>query len=288
MKSVGSVLLVLSIAAAGSTLVSAQEMQGPPKVLEITREFIKPGKNGAIHDKSESNFVSAMAKAKWPTHYFALNSMSGKSRALYLTPYDTFAAWEQDNKAIMKDKTLSAELDRASVADGDLLDGLDQFVFTYDDSMSLRPLKSLVGVRYFEVFSVHVKPGQMGKFHEMAKLIMDAHTKAGTSANWAAFEIAYGGDDEFVFFSLDKSMADIDTGFAEDKKFRDALGEEGMKKLHELEADCIQDSDSELFSINPAQSYPPPEWVKADPDFWKPSSAAPAAMAAPAAKKPAQ
>jgi hypothetical protein len=229
-----------------------------------------------------------MAKAKWPTHYFALNSMSGKSRALYLTPYDTFAAWEQDNKAIMKDKTLSAELDRASVADGDLLDGLDQFVFTYDDSMSLRPLKSLVGVRYFEVFSVHVKPGQMGKFHEMAKLIMDAHTKAGTSANWAAFEIAYGGDDEFVFFSLDKSMADIDTGFAEDKKFRDALGEEGMKKLHELEADCIQDSDSELFSINPAQSYPPPEWVKADPDFWKPSSAAPPAMAAPAAKKPAQ
>ncbi|MGB0052396.1 MAG: hypothetical protein WBQ02_09160, partial [Terracidiphilus sp.] len=76
----------------------------------------------------------------------------------------------------------------------------------------------------------------------------------------------------------------IDTGFAEDKQFRDALGDEGMRKLRELEADCIQDSDSELFSINPAQSYPPPEWVKADPDFWK--SSAPAAKPA-AAKKPA-
>ena len=147
----------------GGTFVAAQEMAGPPKVLEITREFIKPGKTGAMHDKSESNFVSAMAKAKWPTHYFALNSMSGKSRALYLTGYDTFAAWEKDNKAIMKDKALSAELDRASVSDGELLDGIDQFVFTYDDSMSLRPSKS-IGLCAFEVFTVHVKPGQMGSF----------------------------------------------------------------------------------------------------------------------------
>jgi hypothetical protein len=290
MKIVSSVLLGLSLAAVGSTFTAAQDMQGPPKVLLITREFLKPGKSGAIHDKSEGKFVAAMAAAKWPTHYFALNSMSGKSRALYLTGYDSFAAWEKDDKAVMKDKALLAELDRDSVADGELLDGLDQFVFTYDESMSLRPTKSITGVRYFEVFLVHIKPGQMGKFHEAAQLIIDTHKKAGTSAHWDAFEIAYGGDDEFVFFSLDKSMAEIDTGFAEDKQFRDALGEEGMKKLRELEADCIQDSSSELFSINPAQSYPPPEWVKADPDFWKPA-AAPAAKAVPAAKpaaKPAQ
>jgi len=290
MKSLGSVLLGLSIATVGSTFVAAQdaqEMQGPPKVLQITREFIKPGKTGATHDKSESSFVAAMAKAKWPTHYFALNSMSGKSRALYLTGYDSFAAWEKDNLAVMKDKALTAELDRASVADGELLNGMDQFVFTYDESMSLKPTKSIAGVRYFEVFNVHVKPGQMGKFHEMGRLIMDTHMKAGTSAHWDAFEIAYGGDDEFVFFSLDKSMSEIDTGFAEDKQFRDALGDEGMKKLHQLEADCIQETDSELFSINPAQSYPPPEWVKADPEFWKHAAAAPAAKPA-AAAKPAQ
>ena len=239
MKSVGSVLLVLSIATAGSSFVAAQEMQGPPKVLQVTREFVKPGKTGAIHDKSESKFVAAMAAAKWPTHYFALTSMSGKSRALYLSGYDTFAAWEKDNKAVIKDKGLSAELDRASVADGDLLDGVDQFVFTHDDSMSLRPTTSITGARYFEIFTVHIKPGQMGRFHEMAKLIMDAHKKAGTSAHWAAFELAYGGEDEFAFFSPDKSMAEIDTGFAEDKQFRDAMGEEGMKKLRELEADCV-------------------------------------------------
>lgn len=289
MKIVRSALLGLFLASLGSFFAPAQDMQGPPKVLEITREFIKPGKAGAIHDKSESNFVAAMTKAKWPTHYFAVNSLSGKSRALYLTGYDSFAAWQKDDLATMKDKALSAELDRASVSDGELLDGMDQFVFTFDPELSLKSTTSFTGVRYLEITSIHIKPGHMHEFHQLAQLVIDAHKKAGTSAHWDAFEIAYGGDDEYIFVSPDKSMAEIDTGFAEDKQFRDALGEDGMNKLRDLEKDSIESTDSELFAINPAQSYPPEEWVKAEPDFWKPKPmAAPAAKSAAPAKKPAQ
>jgi hypothetical protein len=262
----------------------AQEMQGPPKVLYITREFIKPGKSGAIHDKSESNFVSAVTRAKWPTHYFAVNSLSGKTRALYLFGYDSFAAWEKDNMAMMKNKALSAEIDRASVSDGELLDGIDDFVFTFAPDVSLKTTTSFTGVRYLEITSIHIKPGHMHEFHQLAQIIIDAHTKAGTSAHWDAFEIAYGGDDEFILVSPDKSMAEIDTGFAEEKQFRDALGEDAMSKLRDLERDCIESTDSELFSINPAQSYPPDEWVKSDPDFWKPAAAPAAKSAAPARK----
>ena len=123
--------------------------------------------------------------------------------------------------------------------------------------------------------------------HDIANMVIEAHKKAGDSAQWATYELAYGGDDEYVAFSADKSMADIDTGFAEDKQFHDALGDEGMKKLRELEKACVESSDSELFSINPAQSYPPEAWVKAEPDFWKPKPATTAKPAA-AAKKPAQ
>jgi hypothetical protein len=262
-------------------------MQGPPKVLEVTREFVKAGKSGDIHDKSESKFVAAMAAAKSPTHYFALMSLSGKTRALYLTGYSSFKAWEDDYLSVMKNKPLSAELDRDSMADGELLDSVDQFVFTYDEETSYRPSATLAAARLMEVTSFHIKPGHDKEWHDLAKLVIDGHKRAGTSAHWATFQIAYGGDNEYVVLSDDKSMADIDTGYAEDKKFRDAIGDDGFKKLHELEADCIQDSDSELFAINPAQSYPPDEWVKAAPDFWKPKPAA-AAKPAPAAKKPAQ
>jgi hypothetical protein len=286
MKIMSPALIGLSLAVGGSLFAAAQDMQGPPKVVTITREFIKPGKSGAIHDKSESRFVAAMAAAKWPTHYFALQSLSGKTRALYLTGYPSFKAWEDDNLATMKNKGLSAELDKDSVADGELLDGMDQFVLYYDDDLSYRPSPTLAQAKLMEITTFHIKPGKGKQWHELAALVIDAHKKAGDSAHWVTFEMAYGGDNEYVVFSDDKSMADIDTGFAEDKQFRDALGDDGLKKLRELEADCIENTDSELFAINPAQSYPPDEWVKADPDFWKPKPAT--APAAKPAAKPAQ
>src|SRR5580765_3746369 len=63
----------------------AQEVHGPPKVLVLPREFLKPGKGGEMHERSESAFVKAMSAAKWPVHYFGVESMSGATRALFLT-----------------------------------------------------------------------------------------------------------------------------------------------------------------------------------------------------------
>jgi len=102
------------------------------------------------------------------------------------------------------------------------------------------------------------------------------------------YEIAYGTEDgTYIVLSADNSMADIDTGFAENKKFMDALGEDGVKQFHQLFADSVDYSRSELFSINPKMSYVPDEWIKADPDFWKPKAATkPAAKPAAAEKKP--
>jgi hypothetical protein len=73
------------------------------------------------------------------------------------------------------------------------------------------------------------------------------------------------------------------------KRFAPALGEDGMKKLDELEAASVASFDHQLFLFNPKMSYVSEEWIKSDPDFWKTRSAAPAAKPAPDAKeKPAQ
>jgi len=106
--------------------------------------------------------------------------------------------------------------------------------------------------------------------------------KAGTSAHWAMYEIAYGAPDgEYIALSSDKSMADIDTGFAEDNKFQAALGEHGMKELRRTL--CGYGGILTLRAIfhQPKMSYVPDEWIKADGDFWKPKPAA-----APPAKPP--
>ena len=265
MKLISPILLGLSFAVVGGALAAAQEMQapaqemqmqGPPKVVQITREFIKPGKSGAIHDKSESNFVQAMARAKWPTHYFAMNSLSGKSRALYLTGYPSFEAWEKDNAAVEKNTALSAELDRYSVADGELLDGLDQVVLYYNEELSYRPVSSLAHVRFMEVTVFKIKPGHRKDFSDAIKMVMDANKKGGTSANWAMFEVAYGGGDEYALFSPYKSMADIDKGEAEEPKFMEVLGESGRRRPANS-AEAIDSDRSELTpSIPPRATLP--------------------------------
>jgi len=93
MKKISGLTAGLCLLFTGSTIAPAQEMQGPPKVLVIIREFLKPGKAGSTHEKSESAFVHAMTAAKWPTHYFGMDSLSGPSRSLFLVGYPSFDAW---------------------------------------------------------------------------------------------------------------------------------------------------------------------------------------------------
>jgi hypothetical protein len=288
-----TILFGLSIAAAGSLSASAQDSVALPKVIQIQREYIKPGKAGAIHDKSEANFVAAMNRGKLQGHYVALNSLSGKSRALFLVSYPTFAAWEADNKLIDKSPSLSAEVDHALVNDGELLEQYDSAIATYDEELSYHPHGDVGQARYFEISSFHVKPGRRHDFVELTKMVKEANEKGGTSSHWATYEIAFGAEEgTYLVLSADKSMADIDQGFAESKKFIEAMGgPEGMAKLDKLYGETVDSSRNELFAINPKQSYASEEWIKADPTFWKPKmegSAKPAAKPAATAKPAGQ
>ena len=284
------ILLGLALAVAGSSIAAAQQTASMPKVLQITREFIKPYKSGAAHDKTESAFITAMTKAKFPAYYLGLDSLSGKSRALFLTGYDSFADWEKDNTLVDKNPALAAELERASIADGELLDEVDSGVFVYSEDLSYRPHADISHARYMEVTEFHIRLGHDGDWHKLTKMYRDAQEKAGTSAHWASYQAAYGANDgTYLSISAEKSMADIDTGYGDDsKKFMAALGEDGMKQLDKLYGETVESANSQLFSINPKQSYVSPDMIKADPEFWKPKPAAkPAAVpAAPEKKTP--
>jgi hypothetical protein len=292
MQRITTFLLGMCFLAAGMNLAAAQDMSEgampPPKVLVMFREFVKPGKAGSVHEKSESNFIQAMAKAKWPTHYLAVSSLSGRPRVLFLTPYDSFEAWEKDNLATMKNKSLSDALDRATVGDGELLSDSDQTVVTYSEDLSLRPNVDLPHMRYFEISLFHVKPGHRAEWMEIVKMVKAAYDKI-PDAHWATYEVAYGQQEgtTYVVFSALKSASEIDHEFLEDKDFVAAMGEDGMKKLGEMEASAMEPGQTNLFSFSPSMSYLSEDWIKADPDFWKPKAMAPAAMKKPA-DKPAQ
>jgi hypothetical protein len=266
----------LGISALGSAAAQEQSSgtMSPPKILTITREFVKPGKTGAIHDKSEAAFVQAMARAKWPTHYLGMSSISGKSRSLFFTGYESFDAWEKDVAATQKNAMLSAGLDRAGLADGELLDSLDTGVFVYNAEFSLNQQAehATAATRYFEVSVYHVKRGHRKEWSEGVKMVLEGYKKAAPESHWACYESLYGAPEgTYLFIVARKSAGELDSDFAHNKDFMEALGEEGMKKLEELSAASIDSSEANLFALNPNMSYPPAEWVKAD-DFWKPKA----------------
>jgi hypothetical protein len=250
----------------------------PPKVLVISREFVKPGKTGEVHEKSESNFVQAMAKAKWPTHYFAVSSLSGRPRVLFLTGYDSFESWEKDNLTTKKNAGLWAALDRAEVTDGDLLSDYDQTVGVYSEEQSLRPNVDIAHMRYFEISLFRVKPGHRHEWGEIVNMVSAAYQNI-PDVHWATYEVQYGQEDgpTYLIFTALKSASEIDREAATDKDFVTAMGADGMKKLSELEDSAIQSDQTNLFAFSPSMSYVRQDWIKADPDFWKTKMAAPAA-----------
>ncbi|WP_035359140.1 hypothetical protein [Edaphobacter aggregans] len=285
MKRLTGLLAGLSVMVTGLGVAAAQEAMGPPKVLVIQSELVKPGRGGALHERSESAFVRAMVAAKWPTHYVALESLSGPTRALFLTGYPSFAAWEKDNQDMAKNATLSAAIDKAMMSDGDLLTSYDQGAFIYNEEGSLRAgTADVPRSRYFEISVFHVRPGHRMEWEELVKLYREGYEKI-PNAKWALFESVYGADNGgmYLVFNPMKSLAEVEQGYADQKKFVDAMGEGKMKKLGELTASCIESEQTNLFRFNPKMSYPLDSWVKEDPTFWKPKMTAPAK-----AEKPVQ
>lgn len=279
-KMIGLSLGVFLLCTGSATMLAQMNPDGtsnPPKVLLVQREFLKPGKSGSLHEKSESAFVRAMQAARWPEHYFAMNSMSGPSRALFIIGYDSFAALEKDNDAMMHDKALSSAFDRASMADGDLLTRYDSSIWTYEEDLSFHGAVKIEQMRYIELDSITVKPGHHHDWVELTNLYKKGYADI-PDAHWAMWSLAYGsGDGDVYLIAIPmRSLSEVDQNFAGQGKFKQALGEDGMKKLSELSASCIKSVDSQLFEMAPKMSYPPASWAEKNPDLWKQAVEAPA------------
>jgi hypothetical protein len=214
-----------------------------------------------------------MTKAKFPINYWAYNSMSGKPRAIYISGFDSFADLGKANK-IFDNPSVAATFEPLNVADGELLEDSKQLIFSYDGDISLRPGVDLLHHRFLEADIIHVRQGHGKEFHDLAKMWVDLYSKAGTSVHWDAFHAEYGEDSGYyVFLTADKSLDDVDAGFADNKKLGTILTDDDKKKLRELRAACIEEDRTEIYSVNPAQSYVPESFIKADPGYWKPKGA---------------
>ncbi len=283
-----SLVLLLTVSlfltTASVTLAQEQKMSGPPKVLQIFIEQVKPGK-GAAHEKNEAGWPRAFAGAKSPTHYIAMTSQTGLSEAWFVTGFDSLAAWEKDTKSNENNVALTATLDQLSEKDGEFLNGVRSVVARHRDELSYRTADvKVMQSRYFYVMTVRVRPGHGNEFVEASKLLRDAHEKANVPEAWAVYQVEAGMPaGTYLIMQPLKSLAEVDA-FTEThgKAYQDAIGDEGRKKLQELNSSGTLSSENAIFAFSPKMSYVSKEMAGADADFWFPK---PAAKPAPAAGK---
>jgi hypothetical protein len=276
MNKFSPLLLGLSLAVAGSSVAVAQDQStasvSTPKYLQIIVEYTKPGKGGLAHDKTESAFVQAVTKANFPINYVAFNALSGKPRAIYLSHFDSFDAMEKANKVF--EGPAAAEFDRLNAADGELLEDSHQLIFSYVPELSYHPHGPNPKVRFLEARIIHVRPGHGKEFTELVKLWMASEDKVGGADHWGAYRVEYGEQlGSYVFLTSHNSLADIDQSNALESKFNAVLSESDKVRMRDLRQAAIDTDRFELYSVNPAQSYVGDEFIKADPDFWKPKAA---------------
>lgn len=274
---------VLVCAGLASSATAQQTMLTPPKVLVIAREVVKTGKSGA-HEKWEAGWPRAFGKAKWPVNYLAASAITGESRVLFFTGYESLAAWEQDTANIGKNAVLSGEMGMLAEKDADFISESKTAAFTYMPDLSYHADQPLAGLRGFVVTSIHVKPGHGKHFEDIRKMVRAAHEKANLDEHYSVYQVRAGAPaGTYLIFIPVKSLAEADNAEAlHGKAYQDAMGDDGRKAQTEFQSVGVESAEVQFFLFSPRMSYVSKEWIDSDKDFWSPK---PAMAMKPAAKK---
>lgn len=293
--------LVVFAVLANPAFAQAQSAKptGPPAVLQIFREEVKPGK-AIAHEKHEVAWTQAFVRAKFPAHFLALSSMSGATENWFISGYESFAAFEKESKQIEAMPAVTNILQQFVPAESDFLASSRTVVARFRDDLSYRPNIEIGKMRYFRIDTVRVRPGHDEDFVELRKIVNAAHEKANIDEHWAVYQVVGGAPSgTYLVFLPFRDMAVVDEApKVHGQAYRDAVGDEGRKKLRELSSAAIIVTESNTYSISPKMSYVSETTMAADPEFWKPRAqvaktaapkeGAPTKTTTPAAKKEAK
>jgi len=282
-------LVLVSCLAGSVAQLAAQQNPGPPKVLSIDREEVKPVRSG-VHEKVETGYAQLFKKAKLPTGWLGMTTVWGSSsEAWFLTGYDSFAALDKERLAVDKmiAGTIKTELDQLDKQDSELLSGSRSLVAVYNNDLSYRAGVDIPHMRFFAVVTIRVRPGHGRDFEEARKIVNAAHEKANVDEHWAAYEVVAGAPSGtyLLFFPMKSFAQDEEAPGLHGKAYQEALGDENRMKLQKIQSEAIIGTETSVFAFNPAMSVLTKEWIDSDPDFWAPKAKATEKPAAKPAEK---
>lgn len=242
----------------------------PPTLLLIYREEVKPGK-GAAHSANEQAWAAAFAKGQAPTQWLAMTTVSGPSEAWFLSAFDSYAAIQKNQDAVDASPALTADEEKYSAQDGELLNRTSSIIARYRPALSYQPNVAIPQMRYMQVDVVQVRPGHGNDFAEAWRAVVAAHEKAKLSEHWAVYAVESGMPiGTFLFMYPHKSLEALDGvgPMHTTAEYRDAVGESGRAKQNQMIRESVAMEQRLIFAFRPRMSLLSKEFSDQDPAFW--------------------
>jgi hypothetical protein len=215
-------------------MISAFAQDRPPQILEIYREFWKPG-NVATSRKTEVEASQICVELKCPHPYLGLESLTGPKEAWFLNGF--VSSTEQTQVGVDYQKNSA------------LIDALNQIL------VRKKPLSRADDVNVFAKYQhsfSHGAPWIMGQGRFLVITVITM-TKRGLPAkrNLVINGTAFEADDGTRFiFSAARTR------------------QEAMSRA------AAAGSKTRVFAVRPYWSLPAKDWIAMDPSFWRHRAAA--------------
>ena len=271
-------LLFLPLLLLSALPVHAQEAHemGPPKVLLIVREEIKPGMMGA-HGRHSSDFASIFHQLQTPNHRIAMVPVAGnENEVLYITAAQSFAEIETinrstDQKIGSANGNMRVKLDALDKEAPSMHSAMRDMLAVYRPELSFNPGVNIARMRYFTITTTRIRPGFDSAYAEyIQKMVNIARQKAKVDdLHLAVFQVVSGapGGTYLIFRPL-SSLAEMDNPIG--MKVRAAMSDEQRKDADKAVREAVMSSEVSTYAFAPSMSYMPREFTAMDAAFWTP------------------
>ena len=284
-------LALLTLACGAAPAVAAGQAAGlptaQPTLVTIIQEEVKVGR-AADHAKIEAGWPTAFGKANSPDYYLAMVSLTGEPRAWYIIPSASHAAYAEVMSRYDKDATMTAELDRLSRADADVLDGTRTIQAIARTDLSMGSFPDLTKQRFWEITVFRVRPGHNDDFAAAAKAYAAAAQRSAPTTQFRTYEVIAGmAQPTYIVFSSVPSYGEFDRMLQDGMKTMQGANTEEKAALDKFGNQALISTETNRFRLDPKQSYVSREVRATDPAFWG-ATTTPAAKPAvhPPAKRP--
>lgn len=228
---------------------------GPPKVLSITTEVLKPG-TSATHEKIESGWRRAFTKADWPYHWLAASSISGVDRMLFLTGYQSFADAQTDDDRQDALDWLRIEQEKLAIEDSVYVASKTHQMAVYVPELSLHSTVPLGSMRHLLITTVEVEPAREQEFRKQMQTQVTSRPHENNMSHYATYRILLGAAEAtFAILQPLQTMKALDQTLEASMKNMPAAGVKSIRR--------------DLMAFSPSMSYVSKEFAVGNTPFWQ-------------------